>query len=412
MAQFPKIIGINQLLDEVSMADEESMFVRTSINTDIDVDGNFSRRKGATLDLAGAGYHSLYASQRGWLMMCHYNELGIYSTDTATFTSAVTMEDNYPTSFTEANGILYAMNPSFSGMFLPDSTTIKGIGVPLPSVEPEFGVLSSGGMEEGVYGIAYSVVDADDEESGLSRITTLDIPANGGVQGILFTITSGYRYRVYMTAANGEELRQAVEFDADTTTIQILVPETGRLTKTFGLEPLPKGHIIRAFGSRLLVAGWGKVWFSEAFRPHLADPTGFILATGLVTMVEPVGSGVFIADNRGVRFYKGEDPTTWVSEEASPEKVVFGTSTIVSGKFFQEELTEFDEIAVWLTSSGYQLGLPTGEVLRLNASQVKLPAYTQGCTTTVVADGRKQLLTPVNSNKLAHANVALDSTTL
>jgi hypothetical protein len=411
---FPQVVGISQLADETAMVDEEGerMFVRSSVNVDIDKDGNFGRRPGATLKLTGAGYHSLYKAERGWLVVCYKSEIGVYDTTTETFTALVDMDTTYRTSFTEANGILYASNPNFSCMFLSGNTTAKPIGVPLPTVVPQFAVLGSGGMEEGTYGVAYTIVDPDGEESGLSDVVTLDLEANQGVQGTLFTVAAGYKYRVYMTVANGEELRQAMEFDADTASIQILVPETGRLAETFGLEPLPYGHIIRAFNSRLIVGSTDYVYFSEAFRPHLAHPTGHVQIAGLATMVEAVGSGVFIGDKRGVRFYRGEDPSAWTVLEASPEPVIYGTSAVLSGSFFTGELQEADKVAIWLTTSGYQVGLPTGEVLRLNAEQVKLPAYSQGCATVLTSDGRKQFVTPVNSNELAHASVALDSTTL
>jgi len=410
--KFPKIVGINQLADETSLAEEEAMFVREATNVDIDSKGNVSRRKGATLKLSGSGYHSLYMSDRGWLMMCHKNELGAYFPVANVFDPLVTMEDSYLVSYTESNGNLYAMSPSFSCMFLPGSTAAKSIGVPLPSVTAEFGVLNSGGFEEGKYGVAYTIVDPDGEESGLSKVVFLDIPAGGGIQGILFTIMSGYKYRVYVTTANGEELHQAIEFDADVTTIQILAPETGRLAETFGLQPLPFGHIIRAFGARLLVGSVDVVYFSEAFRSHLADPTGFVPATGSVTMIECVNEGAFIGDNYGVRFYKGDDPSNWQVSDGATERAIFGTSLVVSGSFFGGDLAGEDKVAIWLTESGYQVGLATGKVMKLNAGQVKLPSYTQGCAATLISDGRKQLITPVNSNQLAGASVALDSVTI
>jgi len=410
--KFPRIVGINQLTDETSLTEEGAMFVREATNVDIDSKGNVSRRKGATLKLAGSGYHSLYMSGRGWLMMCHNNELGAYFPVANVFDPLVTMEDSYIVSYAEDNGNLYAMSPSFSCMFLPGSTASKPIGVPLPSITAEFGVLSSGGLEEGKYGVAYTIVDPDGEESGLSKIIFLEIPANGGIQGILFTIISGYKYRVYMTTANGEELHQAVEFDAAVTTIQILAPEKGRLAETFGLQPLPKGHIIRSFGARLLVGSVDVVYFSEAFRPHLADPTGFVAATGFVTMVECLDDGVFISDDYGVRFYKGSDPSSWEVMDGATEKAIFGTSLVVSGSFFSGDLAGEDKVAIWLTETGYQVGLTSGKVVKLNAGQVALPKYTQGCTTTLISDGRKQLITPVNSNQLAGVSVALDSVTI
>jgi len=47
--------------------------------------------------------------------------------------------------------------------------------------------------------------------------------------------------------------------------------------------------------------------------------------------------------------------------------------------------------------------------VRVNAGQVRLPSYVQGATVYGVREGRKQVVTAVNSNVLASASVALDS---
>jgi hypothetical protein len=411
--KLPRIVGVNQLADETALAVEDNMFVRKAVNVDIDSRNNVSRRKGATLQLAGTGYHSMYETSRGWTMLCRKNELGRYDTATATFLPMTSMTDAYTTSFTEVNRVLYAMNPSFSCMFLPTSGTPKPIGVPLPSIEVEFRVIASGDMEEGTYGVAYTLVDPDGEESGLSKLVTLDLEAGQGIGCTMLMVLSGYRYRFYMTTANGSELRQAAEIDADTTSLQILAPEEGRQAETQGLEPPPFGNVIRGFNARLLIGTLdGYVYYTEAFRPHLYHPDNFVSMQGYVTLLEPVGNGVFIGDRTGVYFYKGQDPTEWSVELVSPERAIFNTGQTISGAYFGGELANYDTVAIWLTESGYLIGLPSGEILRPNAGQVKLPAYTQGCSTVLIRDGRKQVLTAVNSNKLVQTGAALDSTTI
>ena len=411
--KLPKIQGIDQLADETGLVRtrENVMRVREANNVDIDSEGNVSRRAGTVLELSGSGYHSLYSSQRGWLMLCHKSQLGVYTPSTSTFTPLAQMVGPKLTSYAELNGNLYASNSTFNCMFTKSSAEAKTIGVPLPTVSPEFAAQASGGLEPGSYGITYTVIDPDGEESGTGPVVQIDLPDGGGILGSMFTVMSGYKYRVYLTTANGETMREAVEFDADTTSIQILAAAEGRECRTHGLEPPPFGHIIRAHGSRLLIATTDYLYFTEAFRPHLIAPTGYVPITGFATMVESVDGGVFVGDSRGVTFYAGDDPVQWKVKEASPDKVVFGTSTVVSGEFFRGELSQHDSIAVWMTRYGYQLGLPTGEVVRLNADQIRTPVYSQGCVAAVVRDGRKQLVTPVNSNVLAGASVALDSTT-
>ena len=127
-------------------------------------------------------------------------------------------------------------------------------------------------------------------------------------------------------------------------------------------------------------------------------------------MVQPVDGGIYIGDQTGVRFYKGEDPESFEVKEVSSEIAVFGTAISVPGEYLPVKLGKGESAAVWLAQSGYHIGLPSGEVVRLHSEQVQLPRYVQGCAAFFIKDGRKQIITPVNSNVLADASVALDST--
>jgi len=178
------------------------------------------------------------------------------------------------------------------------------------------------------------------------------------------------------------------------------------------LEPLSKGHILRNFGSRLLVGSTNYVYFSEPFRKHLSRPTNYIGITGFATMVESVGGGVYIGDRDGVKYYSGDDPSSWKVENASLERAFFGTSTVLPGNFFSGDLAKADEVAIWLSPVGYQAGLPGGEVVSLNSTQIRLPIYTEGHTALCEFDGRKQLVTAVNSNLSERSGAALDSVTI
>lgn len=413
MAQrkFERIVGIDLLTDETALSNDEVMFVREATNVDVDRQGNVNRRAGYTQLLAGSGYHSMYASKRGWLMVCHRDELGSFDTLDNQFYPITNMGSARLTSYTEENGNLYASNSSFSCMFRPGENVPRTVGVRLPSTLPAFtAVEGTGVLPSGRYAVTCTLIDDAGEESYTAPIQFVELVNQGMIQGTLFTVFVGYKWRIYMTTANGEEFYQAAEFDADVASYQILDHEESRQPRTLHLEPLPYGHIIRAHNSRLLVASTNAVYFSEAFRPHLHNPGhGFVPTTGFTTMVESVGEGVFIGDSRGVKFYAGKDPEQWAVRDASPDRAVFGTSLTVPGSHFSGDLKQFDEVAVWLSKSGYQLGLPNGEVVRVNAERVQLPDYVQGCSAFVTREGRKQLVTPVDSNQLADASVALDS---
>lgn len=407
------VLGIDQLSDETSLLHDSRKgitAIREATNIDLDEDGNVNRRKGYTLKLAGATYHSLFESSRGWLMACMGEELGVYTPETNTFAVITTMAVNNLTSFTELNGHLYFMNPGHKGMIRVDEAVARPLGETLPDVTPGFAAVASGALAAGNYGITYSVVNNIGEESPLGPLMVVTLAEQGSIQGTLFTVAAGYKYRIYMTTTDGVELYQAAEFDADVASFLISDHEVGRRPATQHLTYLPFGYTIRSHGSRLYVATTDFVFFSEAFMPHLCNAAhGFLPTTGFTTMLEPVDGGIYIGDQTGVNFYNGEDPLEFEPKKVSSEIPIFGTSIAVPGDFLPKDYASADVSAIWLTESGYYIGLPSGEVVRLHSRQVALPKYVQGCTAVSVKDGRKQLITPVNSNSLAGASVALDS---
>ena len=398
--------GIDQLSDETSLlADERGtiLAIREGLNIDLDKEGNASRRQGFTQKLAGDGYHSLYKSKRGWLMLCHKDELGVYGPTANSFTVLANMGEASLTSFAEANGNLYAVNKGFSGMIRVDSSTVIPLGVPLPALTPSFAAIANGTLQPGTYAITYTYVDAEGEESGTGPFSYVELPTGGGIQGTMFTSNAG-TYRVYMTKADGEELYQAAEFMA--TSYAIVSHQEGRTCDTNGLEPLPYGYIIREHHGRLYVATTGFVYYSEAFRPHLYNPAyNFIPTTGFTTMLQPVDTGIFIGDSLGVRFY----PDNGEVKDVSTEAVVFGSALTIPGEYLPSSIGTNDLVAMWFTASGYQIGLPSGELVRLNAQQINLPRYAQGCAVLAVRDGRKQVITAVDSSSLTGTGIALDS---
>ena len=409
------ILGIDQLSDETSLLSDDNgrtIAFREGTNIDLDTEGNCGRRQGQIKKLTGSGYHSLYESKRGWLMLCNKQELGVYNTTSNSLVVLANMEESQPTSFAELNGNIYYMNPGAKGMIRANEIGVRTLGVDLPKVTPSFTAAAGGSFEAGKYGIAYSIVDDTGEESPLGPLMVLTITERSSIQGTLFTTYPNTKYRVYITSVDGEELYQAVEFDADVISYLISDHGEGRQPATQYLSNLPFGYILRAHGSRLYVATNDFVFFSEPFLPHLTNAAnGFIPVTGFVTMVQPVETGIFIGDQTGVRFYSGDDPEEFQVKDVSSEPVVYGTAVAVPGEFLPGDMGKgSDTVAIWLAPSGYQVGMPSGEIIRLHTKQVQLPRYVQGCAAFSTQDGRKQLITPVNSNELADVSVALDST--
>ena len=83
---------------------------------------------------------------------------------------------------------------------------------------------------------------------------------------------------------------------------------------------------------------------------------------------------------------------------------------MVSPEHFPEKLVPVDvPVALWLSTSGYVVGMPGGVTAELHPDRVKVPSGLSGRSVFLLREGRKQVITPVNSTSTATFGTARDS---
>lgn len=384
--------------------------VRVATNVDLDRDGSFSRRSGRTLRVAGAGYHSVhYAAQKGWLLVARDQTL--YRMDTVTYalTALYTLSSNDPLSFCEHNGNVYFSSVSSFGWIPSDSVLARPVGIPAPSIQPALSV-ANGTLLPGVYGVVVTQVDERGEEGPASGFATIDLPSGGGIRLTGLPERFGWSIYVYITAPDGDVLRFAAELPAIFPSYVVTAPANGGECDTQFLRPLEPGEFVRGFNGRLYTAKNGVLYFSEAMRPHHYNPArGYIPFSGHIAFVEAVFDGLYVGDSRGVWFLDGGDPTLFKPRQVSTCRAVRRSSLMAPPEHFPKEVSSTTPVAVWLSTSGYVVGGPSGNVTELQANRIKLPPGLTGRTVFLLRGGRKQVITPVNSTSAQAAGIAVDS---
>lgn len=406
----PFVQGMNTLSDETALPETQC---RSAKDVDIDKDGNYGRRQGFTNIVPLINVHSLYPSKSSaYIFGCQKNNLGIFDLVNQNFTPLAVMPSAFLTSWTELDDNIYASNPAFNCRFESESFTVNPVAVPLPggiTIDPS----TNGGMEGGTYTVAYSIVDSAFEESPLSEEVQIEVPDGGGIAIVGVPYDGSSNIRIYASQRHGEELYRLIDAPMIAAEFLIGIAElryAGSQPETRFLEELPYGHFIEAHGSRLLVAFDNFLGFSNSFRPHLWDPRhNFIPFETIVTMLASVDDGVFISDTTGVKFLRGDDPEQFTVKDVDSNPAVYGSAVVVPGSHFNDELSQYDKIVVWLSKTGHQAGLPNGSVLRLNPGQLDLPHYSVASSTFTKKDGIKRVLIPVNSNRRNGTGTALDS---
>lgn len=402
------VLGVDMLSDETSLIQGTA---RYAMNVDIDRRGNTKRRGGSTQRLVMSGLHSLfYAAQKGWTLVARDAQLYQLNPTSYALTSLATLQSTAPLSYTEYNGNIYYANKATLGWIPSNSTLARSVGVPIPN-SPTL-TPASGALLPGTYGVVVTAVDDRGEESGATPLQTIQLRSGGGVRLDYLTVNPGWMYFVYMTEPDGDQLRLAAEIPALFSTYVVGETATGGLCGTLGMKPMPPGDLVCWHSGRLFTAANGAVRFSLPSRPHMHDPAhGVIPMSGHIAFMESVGDGVYVGDSRGVWFLSGTDTVKFELRRVSSCRAVPRSSTMVPPEHFPEKMVPTDKpVALWLSTSGYVVGMPGGTTVELHPDRVKVPAGLAGRSVFLLRDGRKQIVTPVNSASTTTYGVAVDST--
>lgn len=402
------ITGIDSLSNETALMKGA---VREAVNVDIGRAGRFKRRVGQTLRVAGSDFHSLWgAQQRGTMLVAQGSTLNRLNQDLS-LTALSTLNTPDPLSFTEYNGNVYWSSKSTLQWLPSNSATARGVGVPVPEYNPALSV-GNGSLLPGKYGVCITYVDERGEEGGTTDMQFIDLPAGGGISlAGLPTNRPDFQIFIYITDPDGMKLHLGAQIPAVFPSYVMAETAKGGDCDTQFLKPLPPGEFITWLGGRLYTAKNGTLYFSNALRPHLHDPAhNFIQFSGYISFIEAVTDGLYVGDSRGVWFLRGTDPTKFEQVMVSTCRAVRRSSIKIPPEHFPDKkVPSPNPVALWLSTSGYVVGMDGGATVELQPERVKVPAGLVGRTTYLFRKGMKQVVTPVNSTSTVAFGTAVDS---
>lgn len=408
--KFPSaLLGVDMLSEETALKEGT---VREAVNLDIDREGKFQRRKGYTLRIADSGLHSLYyAKQRGQTYVVQNAALCIVDTAASTLSAPIfNFATDHRVAYREFNGNVYFTNRSSMGWLPSDSTTARSGGVATPAAQPALSI-GNGALLPGKYAVALTHVDERGEESGATSASIVDLPDGGGITLAGLQSIAGIATRVYITDADGDILRLAAQIPSAFTVYNIANKATGKICDTRYMEPTKPGDYIAWHNGRLVTALFDKVYFSEALRPHLYQPRhNYLQFSGWISFIESVVEGMYVGDSRGVWYVSGRDLSKAEIRYVSAARAVKQSSILLPPDYFPEkDVRSPSDVAVWLTEDGYYVGIPGGEVVRLQSDRIKLASGLTGRSCFRLEEGRKQIVTLVDADTTSVANTATDS---
>ena len=402
----PKL-GVDLLASETAI---DRKAVRAADNIDIGDTGEFSTRVGHTVVQPGTGFHSMHHTDRTTLVVKNAN---VYAYNADTNTPHLIMELPYPelVEFTDYNGHVYFTASSGTWWLPSDEFIPRPVGSNPPDVLPNVTPATTGTLTAGKYVVGVSVVDDRDEESAMVVVGQVELTESGGIRLAGMAPELVGRWRVYITPPDGEELYLAEEFSRSFGEYVVTSQPDGAIRRTQYLAPMPGGQFIRGRNGRLYVASGDTLWFSEPLRPHLRDARhGYIKFVGQIRFIEPVEEGMFVGDDRGVWFMAGDDPTNTKMRLMHPARAVKRSSTLIAGSHFGDDVTQSDRYhALWLSTEGYVLGHPSGNITPLQPERVRIADGLEGRTRFLTRDGLRQVITLIATADNFGYGLAIDS---
>ena len=136
------------------------------------------------------------------------------------------------------------------------------------------------------------------------------------------------------------------------------------------LSPLPGGHQIEYWSGRLVVARGNSLLFSEPLRYGAHDPLrGFIQFEQRIYWFAPMDTGIYVGLRDSVRWLAG----TVLGEMAQSRvggQSWRGASAVIPTDRMNPDI-QAEQAAIWMTPSGFAVGLPGGNVIYPQSARLK-----------------------------------------
>lgn len=379
----PFNLGVNNRLPDNHMkVPKVGTFLRSAVNVDLSDPGTIKRREGFAVSAEGADCHSLHAAN-DVAYMVDGTVLYALTGPPADLTKTAVRSGLVPgrrLSYTDVNGATVYTDGSAVRRLSGTADTVLGV----PTMNPEPNVAPTPGeLPEGGYQVCFTYFDQEFQQSGSTTpvaifgtgvaITGLPAAFPAGVVGVM----------VFMTSVNGDLLQLAEILPAPQASLTITSPpDLTAQCQTLLLHPMPGGDIVRFRDGRLLVAAGPILHFSEPYS-NLYDPSeGYIRFASEVTLVEPLGTGVFIA-TADETFHIAGDITNSDLRTVLPYGAVAGTSGSAPD----------DQRCWWMSSRGLVYGDAQGGAKNVQQDAVAVSATQHGASLFREQDGHKHVVT-------------------
>lgn len=359
--------------------------VHDAVNVDLTEAGTVQRRPGSGKVVTASNVRSL-TSMGGY----GYYAAGstLYRFDGHSASEAVgTLESAYAS-------VCYAESPI--GLVWSDgyrlnllNGTSQRLAPAQPNPQPVATGASGGSLPAGTYGVLFTSLRADGQQSAPTYPQYVDVPANGAIS----ISASGHtdKINVFVTACNGELFYRESMIAVGQSSANIpFVRSDGQPIAYEVTGDIPAGSILALHKGRLLSADGAFVFYSLPWAMGIYRPsTDYIPFPQDVTVIAPVEGGVYIATLSETYWIPGGDISkAGLMVKVQPYGAVRGTLAKI------EDSTDL----MWFTPQGPVRASQDGQVTALHSKSVAFPSANSGASIWRESNGLTQLISAISSN--------------
>lgn len=374
------VLGMDNRSEE---ADLVSGTVRAIENFYVDNRGALVPRAVPTLVAQHSeSYHSLFAVSTGTVLCMRGTTLCHLINGVPTTVGTVEYGDEGVTYAEQNNRVFLGAG---SNLYVYHEGLLSPVGVRRPDFCELVPSSDEPHLPKGVYAIAATAVVGDEESP---PVYLGEYEADGAHS---LRVSAPTPIRVYSTAVNGAQYMQQPDN-------QVLGADGApMLTEEYELQPA--GEALGFYKSRLVSACSGYLIFGEPFVAGYFRPSeGIIPVEGEIRMLACLDDAVFYADASGTWVLRGNELDSLSRERVAAPRALFCKSTYMRATEFASKQVpaEAGTVAVWLTDSGYVVGMSTGNVVLLQDQRIRLPESSAGCVGVVTTGTHTSVISGMN----------------
>jgi len=375
-----------------NIKNSEGLYVRKGVvqpriilNADVTARGQIEKRDGFTKRVTLAGAHSVWGGATCMLCMAGttlYRVNGTVATSIGSLGGLIAK-----TFYAEVGDLVYVSNQYTNKVFDSSDNSLSVWGLAVPN-GPVLTYSTGGGLEAGMYHVCLTTYDSNNNLSGSSPISEIQLPAAGRI-----TVSNRVANTVvWCTDPNGDIFYRIGDADAIGA-----VPAVEPLPTLFVSQPPFMDYITHAFG-RMWGGRGNKVYYSEPFHlDWFKLGTNFFEFATPVTMVARMRTGIFIGCQDRTYCLLGTEPKEMqqldVGAGAVPGTLAYCNNIVELGDTISPPEKKHVSVPVWVSQEGIVAGNQLGRIFSLSQGRVKFAPGSDGAALYRQRDGDFQYLT-------------------